>query len=76
LLTNRLQEATEIDFELFSIIKYQGSKYRIIGSDQASQLSTSSDPERTSQYLRQGDRGFQYTENEIYCLFKKPVPHS
>ena len=71
LLTNRRQEGTAINFELCYVILFRSGKYRIVDGDQAMQLAARSDSKRTSHDLRQGERGLQYNENEIYFLFKK-----
>jgi hypothetical protein len=71
LLTNRIQEAPAGGFKLLSAILFRSGKYRIIEGDQASQLAGRSNPKRTSDNLRWGDCGLQYTENEAYFLFRK-----
>ena len=75
LLTNRRQEGTANYFELLYAILFRSGKYRIVEGEQAVQLAASSDSKRTGRDLRQGERGFQYNENEIYFLFKKQRTH-
>jgi hypothetical protein len=75
LLTNRRQEGTSIDFKLLYAVVFRSGKYRIVDGEHAKQLAARSDSKRTSHDLRQGERGFQYNENEIYFLFNKMRTH-
>lgn len=70
-LSNRRLEAKEGDFELLSVIRFQGGKYRLIEGEQALQIAKKSRKQSNSNDLRQGERGLEYAENQTYCLLSK-----
>jgi hypothetical protein len=79
LLTNdRLKgvhdEAAFADFKLISVIRFKRGKYHLIEDRFSQPITSYKAPNRVLRYLRLGDRGVQYVENEIYYIFRKHRP--
>ena len=63
--------ATDAEFELLSAIRFQRGKYRLIEDHPARLLASHGGSARVLRYLRQGDRGIEYVENESYYVFRR-----
>ena len=63
--------ATDTDFILISVIRFQRDNYRLFKGDPTSLLLSCKANNRIPRYLRQGNQGLEYSENEVYFLFRK-----